>query len=272
MILMRLHILIVAVLAILVFQLAAAEEVDIVAYVTRVIDGDTFDAKVVEVSTYAPPCIADVAPGSRIRVRLADVNAPERGEPGFTEATEALRRLVSGETVYLDVDDIYCTDRYGRIVAVVYTAYNTTHLVNVNALLLVEGYVRIWDHVNEFNPYSWSIHVPRYRLGLGPSTVTATVTKTMTATTTLTVTKAAITYTVFFVKTITSVEETVETVTVTKTLVEKEYITVTETETVTKTKTFTYTVEKPIIDPAIVLVTAAAAVAAVAIAAAARKR
>ncbi|MCS7129373.1 MAG: hypothetical protein NZ919_01860, partial [Candidatus Caldarchaeum sp.] len=55
--------------------------VDIVASVYRVVDGDTFD------------CF----PAGR--VRLADVNTPERGQPGYTEATNALRMLVEGKTV-----------------------------------------------------------------------------------------------------------------------------------------------------------------------------
>ena len=45
---------------------------DLTAYVYRVVDGDTFDGF---------PCG---------RVRLADINTPERGEVGYSEAKEAL--------------------------------------------------------------------------------------------------------------------------------------------------------------------------------------
>jgi endonuclease YncB( thermonuclease family) len=57
---------------------------EIIARVGRVVDGDTMDI-----------CIG----ASYIRVRLCGIDAPERGEPGADEATEALRRLVSRETV-----------------------------------------------------------------------------------------------------------------------------------------------------------------------------
>jgi endonuclease YncB( thermonuclease family) len=56
----------------------------IIAIVGRVVDGDTIDI-----------CIG----ASCIRVRLCGIGAPERGEPGAGEATEALRRPVSRGTV-----------------------------------------------------------------------------------------------------------------------------------------------------------------------------
>ena len=57
---------------------------EIIAKVGRVVDGDTMDI-----------CIE----ASCIRVRLCGINAPERGELGGAEATEALRSLASRETV-----------------------------------------------------------------------------------------------------------------------------------------------------------------------------
>lgn len=65
--------------------------------VTRVIDGDTFET------------------GSRKNpVRLANVDAPEKGQPGAPKATAALRRLVQGQTVTVDT---VARDKYGRSVA-----------------------------------------------------------------------------------------------------------------------------------------------------------
>ena len=116
-------------------------EVDLEADVYRVIDGDTFDA----------------FPSGR--VRLADVNAPEVGEDGYYEAKEALTSLILDREVYLDVDDIYVMDRYNRLVCVVYIRYNTTHLLNVNMWLLLNGYVELDDYPNEFNPYTWKLYV-----------------------------------------------------------------------------------------------------------------
>ena len=65
--------------------------------VTRVIDGDTFMT------------------GSRKNpIRLANVNAPEKGTIGAATATKALRNLVLGETVSIET---VARDKYGRSVA-----------------------------------------------------------------------------------------------------------------------------------------------------------
>ena len=73
------------------------------------IDGDTIDI-----------CIG----ASCVRVRLCGIDAPERGEPGGAEATQALRTLVARETVRCVPvgQDTICDDRSratnrGRLVA-----------------------------------------------------------------------------------------------------------------------------------------------------------
>jgi len=65
--------------------------------VKRVIDGDTF-----ETSSRKHP------------VRLANVNAPEKGKPGSTKATQTLRNLIQGKKVQIDT---VARDTYGRSVA-----------------------------------------------------------------------------------------------------------------------------------------------------------
>jgi micrococcal nuclease len=118
-------------------------EVELNGAVVSVIDGDTFDM----VATN----------GTQYRVRLADVDAPERGEVGYTEAKEYLKRLIYDKTVYLDVDDLYKWDNYGsgsRLVCVVYIEYNTTHYLNVNEALVKAGYVQKKEYANEFNHIS----------------------------------------------------------------------------------------------------------------------
>ena len=68
--------------------------------VTKVIDGDTFET------------------ASRKRpVRLADVDAPERGKPGAAATTRTLRDLIEGEEVTIDT---VARDKYRRAVANVY--------------------------------------------------------------------------------------------------------------------------------------------------------
>lgn len=65
--------------------------------VTRVIDGDTFET------------------ASRKRpVRLAGVDTPEKGQPGYRQAKDALARMIEGETVSIDPK---ARDSYGRTVA-----------------------------------------------------------------------------------------------------------------------------------------------------------
>lgn len=68
--------------------------------VTRVIDGDTF-----ETASRKHP------------VRLANVDAPERGKPGAGGAKEDLQRMIGGEEVKIDT---VARDKYGRSVANVY--------------------------------------------------------------------------------------------------------------------------------------------------------
>lgn len=113
-------------------------EIDEVVTVTRVVDGDTFDAAPVG------------------RVRLADINTPEVGQFGAREATDHLSSLIRNRVVYLDVDDLYGSDVYGRVVAVVYVRHNATHLLNVNEALLEAGLARVADFPNEFDPRTWT--------------------------------------------------------------------------------------------------------------------
>ncbi len=124
-----------------------ALEVDALCYVYRVVDGDTLWCKLVEISEK----FAGLGP--ELKVRLADVNAPElrpEREPGALEAMERLGELVYEKTVALDIDDRGITDRYGRVVAIVLAPWNDTHWVNVNLLLVREGLARIWEHDNEW--------------------------------------------------------------------------------------------------------------------------
>lgn len=65
--------------------------------VKRVIDGDTF------------------VTGSRKNpVRLANVNAPEKGQPGSVKATQNLKNLIQGQQVQINT---VARDKYGRSVA-----------------------------------------------------------------------------------------------------------------------------------------------------------
>ncbi len=120
---------------------ATGWEVDATAFVSRVIDGDTLHAARLGI------------------VRLADIDTPEVGEPGAREAANYLTSLVQARQVYLDIDDLRRTDRYGRIVAIAYVRHNATHLLNVNQALVEAGLARLDDHRNEFDPRTWTRYV-----------------------------------------------------------------------------------------------------------------
>ena len=119
-------------------------EIDATSIATYIVDGDTFD----------------ISSGDRIR--LADVDTPERDEAGFYEASEFLSLLIYHKKVYLDIDDINIYDTYGsRLVCLVYVDYNSTHFLNVNKALLVGDYAYISDYDNEFSPYEWTLLAPK---------------------------------------------------------------------------------------------------------------
>jgi len=133
----------------------SGEYLETLAIVTRVIDGDTFDAKVVAI--YKDRYLN--MNGSIIRVRLADINAPELGTPEGDSSRSALKNLLEGREVYLDIDDLYVYDRYGRVIAIAYLQINSTHLLNINLWLVTNGYASIMDHPNEFKPHLWSLYI-----------------------------------------------------------------------------------------------------------------
>ena len=61
--------------------------------------------------------------------------------------------------MYLDIDDLYGTGTYDRLICVAYVNYDSTHYLNVNKALLVEGYAEISNYDNEFTPYTWTLYV-----------------------------------------------------------------------------------------------------------------
>lgn len=95
-----------------------------------VVDGDTLDVSGVG------------------RVRLVGVDTPERGQPGYENATVFVKSKCLGKTVYLDIDDKENKDKYGRILAIVYVdGYN------INQELLKRGYAEVlYIPPSEFPP------------------------------------------------------------------------------------------------------------------------
>jgi len=139
--------------SVIIVHSSCSGEIDATTVVDWVIDGDTFDTT------------------SGDRIRLADIDAPEYGETGYYDAKNFLISLVYGETVYLDIDDIYETDPYGRLVCVVYVEHSSTEYKNVNKALLVEGVAAITNYDNEFNPYTWNLICPKESIPEFPSLI-----------------------------------------------------------------------------------------------------
>ena len=111
-------------------------EYEIVSQPTYITDGDTFEIP------------------NHPAIRLADVSCPETYQYGGPEATSTLTQLIWGETVYIDVDDVYVTGTYGRYICFVYVDHNSTHLLNVNLAMVLKGKATITDYDNQWNPYT----------------------------------------------------------------------------------------------------------------------
>ena len=95
--------------------------------VTQVIDGDTIEIN-----------------GSD-RVRLLEIDAPERGECYFSESKEALSNLIEGEYVRLE-KDISGVDNFGRLLRYVFLSQeDTMDETFVNDYMLEQGFADIYE-------------------------------------------------------------------------------------------------------------------------------
>lgn len=92
------------------------------AVVTKVTDGDTIEA------------------GGRT-IRLQGIDAPERDQPHGNEATAALASLILHRRVRLETRG---TDRYGRLIAVVYRNGE-----NINRQLVRQGHAWEYDRYSD---------------------------------------------------------------------------------------------------------------------------
>lgn len=92
--------------------------------ITRIFDGDSF--------------LVRGASGKDIDVRLADIDAPEKQQPYGNDARAALKKLIDGRRVYVDVIE---TDQYDRKVARV---YRLPDRLDVRRSLVHDGHVWVW--------------------------------------------------------------------------------------------------------------------------------
>jgi len=109
--------------------------------VTRIVDGDTIDV-------------------DGVRIRLALVDTPERGESGYTEAVSFTRNSCPvGSTAVYHADDGQTAGSYGRIIAKVWClAYNTDG-ASLNEMLADRGHADILKRfckTSEFGSDDWA--------------------------------------------------------------------------------------------------------------------
>lgn len=101
----------------LTFHAAHAAGLDLEGRVVAIADGDTLTLL--------------TADKHQVRIRLAEIDAPEKGQPYGTKAKEALSDLCFGKHVTAAYVD---TDRYGRTVARVYAGG-----LDINAEMIRQG-------------------------------------------------------------------------------------------------------------------------------------
>ncbi|MGK7451600.1 thermonuclease family protein, partial [Salmonella enterica] len=82
----------------LLLILAPAVQATLTGRIARVIDGDTV--------------VVLTAPATEVRIRLAGIDAPEKGQPFRQRARQFLASRVAGRVVEISGDS---RDRYGRI-------------------------------------------------------------------------------------------------------------------------------------------------------------
>jgi hypothetical protein len=145
------------VLAVL-FSLVAAESIstDSTGVVAAVIDGSSFQL------------------GSGGTIKLAAVDTPSSGQPGYLESKNYLTALIQGKTVYLDTGAVATTDQQGRLLCIVYLNYNSTHYENVNMAMIQNGYAAPNStSSNGFDPGTWTWFVIKQTPTATPSATIA---------------------------------------------------------------------------------------------------
>ena len=95
-------------------------------YVSKVIDGDTFEMS------------------DDTIIRLLCVDAPERGENGYSEAKDFLSNMILDKEVRLE-KDISDKDEYGRLLRYVYVNISNIEIF-VNQQVVQEDYAKIFKY------------------------------------------------------------------------------------------------------------------------------
>ncbi|EAP5829089.1 thermonuclease family protein [Salmonella enterica] len=143
----------------LLLILAPAVQATLTGRVVRVIDGDTV--------------VVLTAPATEVRIRLAGIDAPEKGQPYGQRARQFLASRVAGRVVEISGDS---RDRYGRTLGTIWTdgrdinaelvcsgiawAYRVRNEVQNPAYLQCENTAReqkksLWQEPSPVPPWQW---------------------------------------------------------------------------------------------------------------------
>ena len=110
--------------------------------ITEITDGDTLDFRILN--------------GSNITIRLSLVDTPERGEPGYEEASEFAATVcpVGSDAIFVQ-DSWQIVDKYDRSLGLVYC-----NDMMLNEMLLSSGHSEIFEiycNESEFGSQDWAI-------------------------------------------------------------------------------------------------------------------
>ncbi|NOJ29453.1 MAG: nuclease [Nitrososphaeraceae archaeon] len=112
------------------------DDIELEGIVNHVVDGDTLDI-------------------NDIRIRLALIDTPERGQEGYMESKEFVKNLCLNKKGEVDIDDGQRRgDRYGREIGVVYCDG-----INLNNALVENNLTQIYKEycdISEFSDEKWA--------------------------------------------------------------------------------------------------------------------
>jgi endonuclease YncB( thermonuclease family) len=140
------------------FPLVTAESIptDKTGTVSGVIDGSSFQLS------------------SGETIKLAAIDTPNSGQPGYSESKNYLTTLIQNKPIYLDTGVATTTDQQGRLLCVIYLDYNSTHYENVNMAMVQNGYAAPnSQNSNVFDVGTWTWFVSKQVPTSSPSATIA---------------------------------------------------------------------------------------------------
>jgi endonuclease YncB( thermonuclease family) len=148
---------IIAIIAVMI-PLVTAESIptDKTGTVSAVIDGSSFQLS------------------SSETIKLAAIDTPNSGQPGYVESKNYLTTLIQGKPIYLDTGAATTTDQQGRLLCVVYLDYNSTHYENINMAMIQNGYAAPnSQNTSGFDVATWTWFVSKQTPSSSPSATIA---------------------------------------------------------------------------------------------------